>query len=557
MTGVTAAVLLSATAAAMGPILGPGPAKSRLEGALPALLAIVAAAALARVATALASYSEKRITPKLITEADTALVNAVCRVEASAYAVTGFADRQKAAEMGVARNQAMVADAQRLLSALLRILTASGVLSILHPALLPLLALAALPAGVGAVLSARVDYEVHYANMSDHNVRSMMRWWATGSNFADEVRANSMADYLTFWYRALSRRIDLRTLSAAPRTLRTALKASAVGGVFLLITWSALAWLAISGHIEMAIAATAVVAVQTALAALSQLVNSGAAVFHTSLYLNDMREFLELADSLAVRRGKATASLPLDTISLSNATYKYPGSTRPAVDCISLNLHRGEILAIVGANGSGKSTLVRLLSGIHVPQQGHATWNSTDIRTLDANSIWKNTGLVPQMFAQWPLAVRENVTLGQPRSQDDTQTWNALDAVGMRDAIGRLPHGIDTLLAKELYGGTELSGGQWQRLACSRALYRQPDLLILDEPTSQMDPRGEHEIFEQIKANASHRITVIVTHRIQNTKIADRIICMEDGRITEQGTYSSLAAADGLFAELLALSEDR
>ncbi|MEW2069792.1 ATP-binding cassette domain-containing protein [Streptomyces sp. NPDC007346] len=557
MTGVATGILLSATANVMGPLLGAGPVDDRLRNALPALLIVAAAAATARLSGALSTYGERRITPRLITAADTALVEAVCRVEAAAYAVGGFADKQEAAEMGVMRTQVMVTDAQRFMSGLIRMVAAGGVLSVLHPLMLPLMLLAVVPAGVGAVLSARVDYEIHYANVSDHNVRGMMRWWATNSKFADEVRANSMTDYLLFWYRSLSERIDGRTLTAAPRTLRITLMSSAVGGLCLTGTWTVLGWLAITGRVAPAIAATAVVAVQTTLAALSQLVNSGAAVFHTSLYLNDMQSFLDTATGLAPRRGKLEVSAPLEEIRLEDVVYRYPDKAAPAVDGVSLTLRRGEILAIVGVNGSGKSTLTRLLTGIHLAHEGRATWNGTDLADTDPASLWRNTGLVPQLFAQWPLRVRENVTLGQPRTLDDTEVWEAIDAVGMREAVDKLPHGIDTLLARELFGGVELSGGQWQRLACSRALYRKPALLVLDEPTSQMDPRGEHAIFEEIKALADDRITIVVTHRLENTRIADRIICMENGRITEQGSYEDLVNAGGLFSELLALSSDR
>lgn len=145
---------------------------------------------------------------------------------------------------------------------------------------------------------------------------------------------------------------------------------------------------------------------------------------------------------------------------------------------------------------------------------GHVTWNGADFAGLDPDQVWQRCGPVPQKFAERPLRVRENVTLGQPRTRDDTLVRQALDAVGMREPVEGLPHRLDTLPARELFGGTELSGGQWQRLVCSRALYRRPDLLILDEPTSQMDARGEHAILE-------------------------------------------LADAEGVFAGLLTLSQDR
>ncbi|WOX20284.1 ATP-binding cassette domain-containing protein [Streptomyces sp. HUAS YS2] len=557
VTGAAAAVLLAATARAMRPLFGTGAVADRLHEALPALVVVGVAAAVTRVATIVATYAERRITPRLTTETDTALVAAVCRVEASAYAVDGFSDRQEAAEMGVIRTHVMVADAQRFLSALVRMVTAAGALSVLNPLMLPLLLLAVLPAGVGAVLTARVDYEIHYANIADRNVRGMMRWWSTSSKYGDEVRANSMTDYLLFWYRSLSDRCDRRNLAAAPRTLRIQLLSSFVAGIFLVATWGGLAWLATTGRIALALAATAVVAVQTTLAALSQVIVNGAALFHTSLYLSDMQAFLDDAEARAPKRGPLAIAAPVEVIRLEEAVYQYPGKDAPAVDSVSLTLRRGEILAIVGVNGSGKSTLTRLITGIYLADKGRVTWNGSDLAETDPATVWQQTGLVPQIFAQWPLRVRENVTLGQPRTQDDGPVWDAVDAVGMREAVEDLPAGLDSLLAREIFGGAELSGGQWQRLACSRVLYRRPSLLILDEPTSQMDPRGEHQVFEQIKTIAADRITIVVTHRLENTKIADHIIVMEHGQITEQGCYDDLVHAGGTFAELLELSQDR
>ncbi|WP_128374505.1 ABC transporter ATP-binding protein [Streptomyces cavernae] len=557
LTGAAAAVVLSATADAMGHLLADGRVAERLRAALPALLVITVAVAVGRTATAFASYANGRITPPLTTAADTALVAAVCRVEATAYAEDGFADRQEAAEMGVVRSHFMVQDATRFTSALVRMVTASGVLTVLHPLMLPLLLLAVVPAGVGAMLSAKVDYETHYANVGDRNIRHMMRWWSTTSKYGDEVRANGMTGYLLFWYRSVSERIDRRTLTAAPRMLRIVLVTSAIGGAFLLATWAVLAWLATTGRVPMSIAATAVVAVQTTLAALNQVVIHGAAMFHTSLYLADMRSFLDLAAERAHSERELRVPGPVREIRLDDVGYQYPGKATPAVDGVSLTLRRGKIYAVVGENGSGKSTLTRLITRIYPAGRGTVTWDGLDLAGVAPESVWEHTGLVPQTFAQWPLRTRENVTLGQPRTYDDVAVWEALEAVGMREAVEELPRGLDTLLARELFGGTELSGGQWQRLACSRAFYRRPALLILDEPTSQMDARGEHAILERIKAIAADRITVVITHQLENTRLADEIVVLKHGRIVELGHYDELADAGGLFAELLALSKDR
>ncbi|MFC9930917.1 ATP-binding cassette domain-containing protein [Streptomyces sp. NPDC127190] len=555
--GLAAAGQLAATSRAMGPLLSGGSVPARLHAALPAVIVVACMAALVRAAGALSVYGERRLTPRLTTEADTTLVEAVCRVEAATYSQDGFHDRQEAAEMGVMRTLVMVGDAQQLLSSLIKMVTACGVLSVLDPLLLPFLLLAVLPTGIGAVLTARVDHEIHYANISDRNVRGMMRWWATSAKFADEVRANSMTGYLLYWYRALAQRADARTLGAAPRILRISLASAACGGVFLVSTWAALYWLAAGGRIPLAIAATAVVAVQTTLGALTQLVRSAAYVFHTSLYLGDMADFFEEAARQAPNRGESVVRAPVEEVRLEQVSYRYPGKDRAAVDGLSLSLRRGQILALVGTNGSGKTTLTRLLAGILLPDKGRVTWNGADLSGVDPDSVWQLTGLVPQYFAQWPLRLRENITLGQPRTEDDDPVWQAVDAVGLRKAVEDLPDGLDTLLAREIFSGVELSGGQWQRVACARGLYRLPELLILDEPTSQVDPQGEHRMFETLKSMAADRITIVVTHRLENTKIADHIIVMEEGRITEQGRYDDLAAANGTFARLLELSRDR
>ena len=557
LTGIAAGVVLAFTAQAMTHILGNDEVSERLHDALPALIVVTAAAGVGRISGALSSYANGRITPRLMTEADVALVAAVCRVESSAYGQDGFKDRQEAAQVGVTRTSMMVQDAQRFMSALIRMIAASSVITALHPLMLPLLLLAVIPAGAGAVLSARVDYETHYLNVGDRNVRALMRSWATFSRHGDEVRANGMTGYLIYWYRALSDRIDQRTLTAAPRLLRITLATSALGGVFLCGTWATLAWLAATGRVGLPIAATAVVAVQTTLAALSNFVIYGAALFHTSLYLADMRAFLDMAEELAPKRGGLTIPEVVEEIRIDEAVYQYPGKDEPAVAGVSLSLRRGEILAIVGENGSGKSTLTKLITGILLPDKGRVLWDDVDLAQADPDAVWNRTALVPQNFACWPLRVRENITLGQPRTYDDDTVWDVVDAVGMRDTVEKLPQQLDTLLTREMFGGAELSGGQWQRLVCGRALYRRTPLLILDEPTSQMDARGEHALFLEIKRIAAGRMTIVVTHQLENTRLADRVLVMDKGRVIEHGAYDDLVSGGGLFAELVALAKDR
>lgn len=557
MQGLSAAVMLLATSAAMGPLLGAGTAGYRLQHAAAALVLIAGAAGAGRLAMEIAVFCDKRITPQLVEYADNAVIAAVTSAEASAYSVPTFSEEIELAEVGANRFALVVPDLRRLVSALLKLGTAATVATSLHPLLLFVLLIAVIPTGVGALLDAKLDYTVSIQSMADKNMRGNMRWHLVTSRYSDEIRANTMVDYVRYWYGTVVRRATQRSLTVAPRALRTGLLVAVTSGVLLAGMWGCLAWLAITGRISLAVAATAIIALRMCLGSLSDAVLSVTAVFASSTFISGWENFLTTAASLAYRRGDTLVQAP-DTIQLSGATFTYPNRPAPAVNGVDLTLRRGQVIAVVGENGSGKSTLIRLLTGLLLPDTGQVTWDGVDLRQADPDSVWAQVGEVPQDYARWPFPLRENVNLGQPRQRDETRVWKALEAVGMADEARQLTGELDALLAAQWWGGVSLSGGQWQRVACARALYRDPAVLVLDEPTAALDARGEHLIFQQLREQAADRISIVVTHRLSNVKAADVIIVMADGRIAEAGTFDELAArSGGIFAELHALAQER
>ncbi|WP_407563411.1 ATP-binding cassette domain-containing protein [Streptomyces sp. 184] len=223
-------------------------------------------------------------------------------------------------------------------------------------------------------------------------------------------------------------------------------------------------------------------------------------MFHHGPYLSDYYTFTDEVRTMATARGTVRAAAPR-RIRLCEAGFTYPDTDAPALHPITPTLNRGEAVALVGENGAGKSTLIRLLTGLTLPTGGTVLWDDTGLATADAESVWRH-GLVPQKNGHWPLAARENITLGQPREHTDDRIWDTAERVGMTQALQALPDRLGTLLARSVWGGHELSGGQWQRLACARAMYREPAVLVLDEPTSEMDARGEHLIFRKLREMA-------------------------------------------------------
>ncbi len=250
-----------------------------------------------------------------------------------------------------------------------------------------------------------------------------------------------------------------------------------------------------------------------------------------------------------------------DGIELRGVSFAYPGTDKPVLGGVDLRLPAGSTVALVGENGAGKTTLVKLLCRFYDATEGQITLDGVDLQRFPLDDWRGRIAAGFQDFARFELLAQQTVGVGElPFLDDEPAVLAALDRAHARDIVGRLEEGLQTQLGKSYTDGTELSGGQWQKLALGRAMMRElPLLLILDEPTSALDAEAEHQLFEQYALNARRvgqetgAITVLVSHRFSTVRMADLILVVTDGRIAEAGDHASLLADDGLYAELYGL----
>lgn len=310
-------------------------------------------------------------------------------------------------------------------------------------------------------------------------------------------------------------------------------------------------WEAIAGAITIGGMSMFVGLVKQGQAAVTSLLASTGGMYEDLLYISNLYEFLATPE---IARGGSAVSGPLPGggLRLENVTFTYPGSARPALRDVSLQLPSGASVGIVGANGSGKTTLVRLLTGLFQPDSGRVLLDGLDLESWDRQALRERIGVMLQPFVRYKMTVADNIAMGDGlRPFDDATLLAAADRGLAGDLVRDLPDGVHTRLSRRFLDGRELSGGQWKRLALSRALLRESaDIVILDEPTSAMDARAEAAFIKAAERGSLAGTTIVVSHRLANIRHADAILVVDEGRIAERGTHNELMGLAGVYATM-------
>jgi ATP-binding cassette, subfamily B, bacterial len=548
-SGVFGGYALFATTGVLQPLFAAGPTPHRVRAALPSLILVAVATALRSAVATAAGWAQSRLAPQVTQVVEVRLYDLTSRVELAAFDDPDFHDRmQRARDRGIFSAAQLVNDVINFVTAFAGLASAAVVVGVLQPILLAVLLLAQLPGAWAAVRSARISYLTRFALSDSYRRKWILADLIAERRTAAEIRSFTLRAYLLDRVSRLTAYARSAELRAARQQTSTKVIGSALGGIATAGVYVVLGVLLATGILALSVAGTAVLAIRSAAASLAQLMYSVNQCYEDGLYFSDYVSFCDDALARIPPPGPASAPPEFARIVASDVTFTYPGADEPSLREVSIEIGRGEVVALVGENGSGKTTLAKVLAGLYRPQAGTVRWDDVSIADVDGEPLRERIAVIAQDHGNWPLNVRDNITMGRPL--DDALLAAAAAASGADTVIAELGRGYDTLLARQFKDGAELSGGQWQRIAAARGFYRTAPLLIMDEPTAALDARAEYALFSSLPILARDRTVLIITHRLASVRHADRIYVLAHGKVAETGTHADLMALGGQYAEL-------
>jgi ATP-binding cassette subfamily B protein len=395
-------------------------------------------------------------------------------------------------------------------------------------------------------------YKYFYRETPEERERQYLGDMFIAPKSIKEIRAFVLGDYLLGRHRNISEDLFSQREKIYAAGARTSMLSGIVSGTILGVAYVFLAVRGIAGTIDPGGVVLVIGAFTAVSGTLGQITSTFVAVDQHTTFLDDYFSFLAIGPLLPVpQHPKVLPEGKITDIAFENISFTYPGGTAPAVEGLDLHIRSGELIALVGENGAGKSTLVKLLLRFYDVEKGAVTVDGIDIRDMDPEALRSRIGILFQDYATYELSVKENIIMGWPyAAADDERIAKAIKDSRSEEVVRKLPNGIESKVGRLFEGGHDLSGGEWQRLALARIMYRNADIWILDEPTSALDPEAEAAIFAELKENLRGRIGIVISHRFSTVRIADRIAVIDDGRVTELGSHEQLLKTRGRYAEL-------
>jgi ATP-binding cassette subfamily B protein len=500
------------------------------------------------------------------------LMEHAARLDLQQFEDSAFYDKMERARQGTMNRVSMYLQTLGMLEGAITLFSLSAALVAQSPWLVLLLAIAVIPGFLGETHFASLNYAITNQWTQQRRELDYIRYVAASNETAKEVQLFGLAPWLIERFKVLSDLVIQLSRRLAIQRAVVTLGLSILSSIAYYLAVVIVITRAIAGAISIGTLTFLTAAFQRCRGAMQSLLGGISQIYEQTLYLNDYFEFLATKPSITSKPDAIPVPRPITTgFVFENVSFKYPGSERYALKNVSLELRRGERIALVGENGAGKTTITKLLARLYDPTEGRILLDGVDLRDYDLMDVRKAIGVIFQDFVRYDLRMDENIGVGEIEDvrEDFDRSWGGDDpskAPEARETPGqvvaaaekslaasllpKLPSGYRQMLGRRFEGGVNLSGGEWQKVALARAYMRDAQVLILDEPTAALDARAEYDVFVRFNELMAGRMAVVISHRFSTVRMADRIVVLQHGTVVESGTHAELVAAKGLYSEL-------
>ena len=519
---------------------------------VPALLVLVGISVLIGCAVFIRNEVSTILGECMSRQAARELLDVACAVDLEAYDTPAFHDRLERARVNAQiRPITAVTGLLGTTSAALSIAGIAAALFALVPLIVPAAAVSVVPLWWSTKRNSNDSYRLAVEMTPIDRERLYVQDVLSSKDPAKEVRAFALAGFFRERFEDLYERRMMGLRRVIARRLRRSLLSSLASSMMVAGTLALVFWLLVDRDLSLAAAGTAVLGLVYLGQRLNTMVAAAGTLYEATLFIDDFTLFLDLRHEIETGRPGEDMTPRLERISVENVTFTYPGARSPALSEVSLEINRGDVIALVGDNGSGKTTLAKLLSLLYQPQSGRILWDGCEIATKDPEAFRRSVAVIFQDFGRYWLSAYESIGIGDvDRVEDRGGIMAAAERAGAHEFLQRLPDGYDTVLTRLSEGGRELSVGQWQRIALARVFFRDAPFVILDEPTASLDAMAELRLFQTIRDVYGGHTVLLISHRFSTVRGADRIYVLDQGKLIEAGSHDELIRRGGKYAQM-------
>jgi len=512
-------------------------------------------AVLSSTITRAIDYSDSLLANKYTRHVSIQVMKHASELDVIAYEDPVFYDRLERARVQATDRLVMIQSIGRLQLQTITALVFSAAVMFYSPWLMLLLIAAVVPAFLGETHFAFLGYAKNFRQTPIKRQLDYLRQAGATKEAAKELKLFNLAGFFTDRFARLSDIIYRQDVELAKKRL-------AIGSVLSLIStggyygaYAYVIWRTVAGRLTIGTFYFLITAIMQASNNIQQVFSTLSGIADQALFLTDLLAFFEMQPTIRSKPGALPAPRPIRRgFEFLDVSFHYPGNDRLVIDHLNFHLHPAERVALIGENGQGKTTIVKLITRLYDPTEGQILLDGVDLREYDLEDLYREIGVIFQDFMRYEMTARENIAVGKIDEVEDLPALKDSAEKSLADeVIARLPAGYEQMLGRRFEGGTDLSGGEWQRLALARAYLRNSQLLILDEPTAALDARSEYQVFQRFSELTTGKMALFISHRFSTVRMADRIVVLESGRIVEEGTHEKLTRLGGRYAEMFEL----